>query len=207
VVVDGAVNWLHVKAEMVRNAAGRPVKAIGMSQDITEMREAQLALEAYRDRLEELVAARTAELRQQTHYLRTLIDGFPFWVWLKDTESRYLAVNRVNAESSGRSVEEIIGKTDLDIWPQELAQSYRADDREVMASRRLKMVEEEFVHAGRRLWIETYKAPVLDEDGTVLGTVGFARDITERKAAEAAREAALAGAERLARAKTSSWPT
>jgi hypothetical protein len=53
--------------------------------------------------------------------------------------------------------------------------------------------------------METYRAPVLDEDGTLLGMVGVARNISERKAAEAAREAALAEAVRLARERSDFW--
>jgi PAS domain S-box-containing protein len=152
--------------------------------------------------LEQRVQDRTAELRQQTRYLRTLIDTLPLLVWLKDTKSEYLTANQVTADACGRSVQDIVGKSDLELWPREIAESYRADDAEVMASRQRKTVEEHLAGVQGTIWIETYKAPVLDEDGTVLGTVGAARDISERKAAEAAREAALAEAERLAQLRS-----
>ncbi len=65
-----------------------------------------------------------------------------------------------------------------------MAEGYRADDRAVLASGKKKNVEEEIVDAdGTRKWFETYKAPVFDAAGSVVGTVGFARDITERRAA------------------------
>jgi PAS domain S-box-containing protein len=148
--------------------------------------------------LEQRVLARTAQLRQQTRYLRTLIDALPWWVWLKDTQSRYLAVNQAAADTCGLSTEALVGKSDPDIRPPELAAAFLRDDREVMASRSGKMVEELQLVDGRRTWMETFKAPVLDEDGTVLGTVGFARDISERKSVDEAREMALAEAQRLA---------
>jgi PAS domain S-box-containing protein len=152
--------------------------------------------------LEQRVQGRTAELRQQTRYLRTLIDTLPLLAWLKDTKSRYLAVNQATADACGRTVEDIVGKSDLELWPREIAESYRADDVDAMATRQRKTVEEPLADVKGTIWIETYKAPVLDEDGTVLGTVGAARDISERKAAEAAREAALAEGERLARLRS-----
>ena len=62
IVVADKVKWLHVKAEVQFDEAGRPLKATGMAQDITEMREAQIALEAHREHLEDLVRERTAEL-------------------------------------------------------------------------------------------------------------------------------------------------
>lgn len=152
--------------------------------------------------LEQRVQDRTAELRQQTRYLRTLIDTLPLLVWLKDTRSRYLAANQATADACGRTVEDIVGKSDLELWPREIAECYRADDVDAMTTRQRKTVEERLVAVQGTIWIETYKAPVLDEDGTVLGTAGAARDISERKAVEAARESALAEAERLARLRS-----
>lgn len=153
--------------------------------------------------LEQRVQDRTSELRQQKRYLRTLIDTLPMLTWFKDTESRYLAANQVLAEACGRSPNDIPGMSDLELWPRDLAESYRADDAEVMASRQRKTVEEFVTDVkGCSTWMETYKAPVVDDDGTVLGTVGIARDISERKAAEAARESALAEAVRLARVRS-----
>jgi len=74
--------------------------------------------------------------------------------------------------------------TDLDIWPAELAEQYRADDRRVIASKVEKNVEEP-CQLGQELgWIETFKKPVISADGKVLGTVGYARDITARKLLE-----------------------
>lgn len=152
--------------------------------------------------LELRVQARTAELRQQKRYLRTLIDTLPLLAWFKDTESRYLAANQVLAKACGRTPEEMVGLSDLVLWPPDLAESYRADDVEVMRSRQRKTLEESVVNEKGTFWVETEKAPVVDDDGTVLGTVGIARDISARKATEAAREAALAEAERLARVRS-----
>ncbi|MRV72782.1 response regulator [Duganella sp. FT92W] len=146
--------------------------------------------------------ARTAELRQQTRYLRTLIDTLPLWVWLKDTGHRYLAVNQAKAAACGRSVEEMVGKSDQELWPPELAGSYHADDTEVITTRHRATVEQPVASENGLVWMETYRAPVLDDDGTLLGMVGVSRNINERKAAEAAREKALAEAVRLARLRS-----
>jgi hypothetical protein len=126
-------------------------------------------------------------LQQRDQYQRALLDNFPFAVWLKDTEGRFLAVNAGFVNLFGaRNAAELVGKNDFDIAPPDLAESYRADDRAVLASRQKKNVEEEILSAGSRRWFETYKAPVIDSSGELLGTVGFARDITDRKEAEAA---------------------
>ena len=112
---------------------------------------------------------------------RILLDNFPFILWLKDTQSRFLAVNQAFANIAGvASPEAVHGKTDLDFFPADLADSYRRVDQEVMRSRRTLELEEEIAAGGERSWFETYKAPV-EVDGVQLGTVGFAREITERK--------------------------
>jgi PAS domain S-box-containing protein len=161
-----------------------------------------LELRSAFETLEQRVQTRTAELRQQTRYLRALIDTLPLWVWLKDTERRYLAANRANADACGRSVDQMVGKTDEELWPAELAEPYRAGDTEVIATRQRTTVEQAIPGPDGPVWMETYRAPVLDEDGTLLGMVGVARNISERKAAEAARETALAEAVRLARQRS-----
>ncbi|MFM8331401.1 MAG: PAS domain S-box protein [Candidatus Methylumidiphilus sp.] len=126
------------------------------------------------------------EMRQREHYQRALLDNFPFPVWLKDEESRFLAVNRPFAQACGRAApDELAGQTDYDVWPAELAEAYRADDREVLRSGRAKNVEEPLQQGGGRSWIETYKSPVA-VDGRVIGTVGYARDISDRKQMETA---------------------
>lgn len=123
-------------------------------------------------------------VRQRERYQRALLDNFPFLVWLKDTESRFLAVNGPFAAACGQpNADVLVGKTDLDVWPENLAERYRADDREVLASGKSKVVEELIVEKGVRRWMETYKSPVTLA-GRVIGTVGFARDISKRKQAE-----------------------
>lgn len=126
------------------------------------------------------------------HY-RALLDSLPFPAWFKDTESRFVAVNEVFAQIFGAAnADSLIGKTDFDIAPREMAESYRADDREVLTTLQKKAVEEEIIDRGICKWFETYKAPVLDEHGYLHGTVGIAKDISERKLAQYQEQAQLA---------------
>lgn len=133
--------------------------------------------------------AQTA-LRQTQASLSALLDNTPYLMWLKDADGRFLAVNRMFVASAGKQdASEIIGKTDFDLWPAELAERYRADDLEVMASGQQKLIEAEEIDRGRPRWMETYKTPIRDAGGHLLGTAGFARDISERRAREHRRMA------------------
>ena len=202
IVIDGVTRHVHVLGEATRDEHGAVMHMVGVLQDITEVREAQLALQAQQVHLENLVAARTAALQQQTSYLHALIDNFPFRVWLKDPESRYLALNRANSASVGLTVNDIVGKTDEEFLPRELANRRVEEDRSVMRERQPRTAEIRVAGETGDTWFETYKAPVFDTGGGVIGTVGYARDITERKVLDAAREAALAEAQRLARVRS-----
>ena len=125
------------------------------------------------------------KLRIYSEYQRAVLDNFPFMVWLKDQKGRLLSINASYAHACGfDSTDALIGLNDLDLWPADLAESYQADDRAVLASGQAKHVEELIKQVGQpRRWFETYKSPVRLEE-RVIGTVGFARDITDRKEAE-----------------------
>lgn len=121
------------------------------------------------------------DLRAQERYQNALLNNFPFMVWLKDVESRYLAVNAKFLEAYGLSSEDwLIGRTETGVPPPELEEKFKADDRAVLKSGQAKQVEEWVELEGRLRCFEIYKSPV-SLSGEVLGTVGYAQDITERK--------------------------
>jgi PAS domain S-box-containing protein len=162
---DGRTIWLCTSKVPLRNSGGEMIGVLGIYDDITERKQLADALQ------------------QREQYQRALLDNFPFMVWLKDEESRFLAVNQVFATVAGSSPEALIGQSDLDLWSLDLAESYRADDRAVLQSGQPKNVEEAIEIDGRRVWFETYKSPVRIA-GKLVGTVGFGRDISERKTLE-----------------------
>ncbi|SFZ76913.1 putative bifunctional diguanylate cyclase/phosphodiesterase [Chitinimonas taiwanensis] len=114
-----------------------------------------------------------------------LMDSIDDLAWLKDTESRFVLVNRKFASVFNCTPDSLIGKTDRDLSPPEMAEHFLAEDREVMQSGQPKRVVEK-IHReeGGFGWAETIKVPVFDETGSLIGTAGVARDITARKAAE-----------------------
>ncbi len=122
------------------------------------------------------------ELTRREHYQRALLDNFPFFVWLKDMDSRLLAANAQYARvAKVASTRELEGKTDFDFFPHDLARSYVADDQSVLQSGEARSVVEMYADEhGERRWMETWKSPVT-VNGQVIGTVGCSRDITEQR--------------------------
>jgi len=118
---------------------------------------------------------------------RTLVNTIPDMVWVKDTEGVFLACNPVFERLLGAKEAEIVGKTDHDFAEKELADFFRKHDREAMAGGKPCTNEEwlTFADGGYRGLFETIKTPMHAADGMLIGVLGIARDITERKAAEA----------------------
>jgi PAS domain S-box/PAS domain S-box len=156
--------WIDARLVPLKAASGEVRAVVGIIRDVSA-----------RVRAQEALAEREA-------YLRAMLDNFPFLVWLKDVEGRFLAVNQAFARACGRErAGDVVGLTDFDVWPKKLAQHYVDDDRSVMDTLKQKDVEEIVFAEGASRWFETFKTPVLDRQGKVLGTTGFARDITERQ--------------------------
>jgi PAS domain S-box-containing protein len=125
------------------------------------------------------------EARDAERNVRAILDNIPDIAWMKDRQSRFIAINQALAQSCGIGADDAAGKTDHDLVAADLADRYQADDAMVIASGERVCTEEPFCGAdGQFRWIETIKTPIRDSDGVTVGTVGIARDITARRLAE-----------------------
>lgn len=131
------------------------------------------------------LASMAERLKIRESQQQALLFNIPDLAWVKDKDGRFLAVNRPLAHACGREPEELLGLTDFDIWPKEQALRYQTDDRVIMASHTSLRFEERMVnHQGVTFWVDKIKSPMFNAAGEVIGTVGMARDITDRKTAE-----------------------
>jgi PAS domain S-box-containing protein len=126
-------------------------------------------------------------LAHERNVLRTMVDLIPAMIYAKDAQSRFTACNELVARRMGTSPAELIGKTDFDFFPREMAEKFFADEQALLASGQALMHREEMAFdqtRGMNRTILTCKVPVRDELGNVTGFVGTGYDITDRKAAE-----------------------
>ena len=119
--------------------------------------------------------------------LRTLFDTIQDLIWLKSPDGVYMACNQTFERLFGATEAAIVGKTDYDFVDRELADFFREQDRLVSATGGPRVNEEwmTFVDGGNRIFVEIIKTPMIDASGELIGVLSVARDITERKRAEA----------------------
>ncbi|HEX2094484.1 MAG TPA: PAS domain S-box protein [Longimicrobiaceae bacterium] len=134
------------------------------------------------------LAREVESLRQAKELAEVLLNSIPDIAFLKNAESRFQIVNQACAHACGVSREAVVGKTDCDFFPPEIADRYRADDHRMLRTGEGRIVVEEPIQGpdGTLRWIETIKTLLRDGSGASVGIAGTARDITERKQAEEA---------------------
>ncbi|GAB0061214.1 PAS domain-containing sensor histidine kinase [Pseudomonas syringae] len=167
---DGLYRWIEASGRIERDSRGKPVRSPGVLLDIDSRRTA----EEERDRLNEL--------------LRIFTAAVPGVVYAKDLEGRMLVANRGTAELIGKPPAFFIGKTDLEFLddPQQ-ARVLMETDRRIMQNNVSEQIEEHvnLPDGSAATWLST-KAPLLDENGEVIGLIGSSVDVTARKKAEEA---------------------
>ena len=157
---------------------------------------AQIALAIERKRTEETV-------RQRHREVTALLESLPGYAFFKDTEGRYVMANQNFAQAVGKTSQSILGRTDEDLFPRELAKKYRADDARLLETGELLVVgEEQMIDGGRLFIVQTTKVPVKNDRGEVVGLIGLGFDVTERKNAEAELLKALAREKELGQLKS-----
>ncbi|HLT90072.1 MAG TPA: response regulator [Woeseiaceae bacterium] len=135
--------------------------------------------------------------------LRALIDNLPDLIYVKDEQSRFLLANRAVADQMGTTPEELLGKSDFDFYPEELARSFHADEQRVIANGETIDREETCLDAsGEEMVLLTTKVPLRAPDGRIVGIMGIGRNITARVRAERQMREAREAAEAANRAKS-----
>ena len=157
-----------ISTKILKNEKNEILGVVVVSSDISERKEAELALQA------------------KEAQLSTLVQTIPDLIWLKDSNGVFLACNKQFEQLLGATEAEIIGKTDYDFVKKELADFYRKNDKIAMKSAVPLSNEEElfFASDGHYAYMETIKTPMFNMKNELVGVLGIGRDITYRKQAE-----------------------
>ncbi len=128
-------------------------------------------------------------LEHERFLLRTLLEHLPDAIYFKDAEGRFTLVSQSLATRLGcASTREVLGKTDADFFSSGFAAVARADEEDLMRSKRSLVNKSEQVHwpGNGDAWVSTTKAPLHNEAGQIVGTFGISHDVTALKAKEEA---------------------
>lgn len=164
---NGDVRWLREQICVVQDEAGTATYISGVATDITDQKQTELSLE-------ELQAV-----------FRSLVESLPLNVMRKDLEGRIVFGNQRYCETIGQPLEQLLGKTDFDLFPEELATKYRRDDLSVLESGQdCRDVEKHRTPDGDTIYVEVMKGPVLDANGNNIGVQCIFWNVTDRVTAE-----------------------
>ncbi|NGO39987.1 SpoIIE family protein phosphatase [Limisphaera ngatamarikiensis] len=164
---DGRIIWISENCRAVRDASGRLLYYEGTVRDITERRIAE------------------ERLRNSEALYHSLVETLPQNIFRKDIQGRFTFANQQFCRTLGRPLEAILGKTDFDFYPPELASKYQRDDARVIATgQTLNLVEEHRLPDGRTLYVQVVKTPLRGAHNQIIGLQGIFWDITEQRLAE-----------------------
>jgi PAS domain S-box-containing protein len=161
--------WVLTTKMPLLDHEGNTVGTFGISRDITARKTVEVSLE------------------REKNLLQTLIDNIPDRIYAKDLQGRKYVSNTADWHASGgKSAEDILGKTDLETYPKEIAEKYLEDDKAILQDGIPVFNREEpgLDENGKPVWIVTTKVPLRDSRGKIIGLVGIGRDFTKERQVE-----------------------
>ncbi|MFK7849573.1 MAG: SpoIIE family protein phosphatase [Akkermansiaceae bacterium] len=175
---DGNWRWLRIRGTVVRNDIGVATRIAGSMIDISLRKKAE------------------AQIEEERHLLRSLIDHVPLQVYFKDLDSNLVMTNRGMAEYHGfDSSEEMVGKHDSDLFSNDHWEKAVADEQRIIKTGipMTGQLERETWREGDETYVVTSKFPWRDKSGSIRGTFGVSSDVTslvmaQRQATELANE-------------------
>jgi PAS domain S-box-containing protein len=180
-----------------------------LATQILERKQIEEELQRAHDDMEERVRARTADLGKanmaleaeialrggaeealshERSILRSLIDNVPNFLYVKDRQSRFVVANLYCARRLGlKTPEDLLGKSDFDLYPQRLAAAFYKDDQAIILSGESLLNREEagIDHQGNATCVLSTKVPIRGNHGQITGIAGVGIDITDQKRAQA----------------------
>ena len=164
---DGSVIWISENCRAIRDSRGRLLYYEGTVEDITLRRQAE------------------EKVHTSEALYHSLVETLPQNILRKDLQGRFTFANQQFCKILGRPLEDIVGKTDYDFFPRELAEKYHRDDLRVMQTGKPYETVEEHQPPGRdKLYVQVVKTPLYGAGGATIGLQGIFWDITQQRLAD-----------------------
>ncbi len=170
-LADGRIKWVRERCETHYDAGGRPLRSLGTVQDITRQMNAE------------------RESRRAYELLQFIIDACPDWIFAKDLNHRFVMVNRAFAQAQGLTPVDMIGRSDTEFWSHELCEGdaakgtlgFHHDDRRAFSGQVARNPRDVATLGDGSVRIfDTYKGPLKDSEGSIVGVFSYSRDVTDR---------------------------
>jgi phosphoserine phosphatase RsbU/P len=164
---DGSIIWIAENVRAIRDKQGKLLYYEGTVEDITQRREAE------------------EKLRTSEALYHSLVETLPQNIFRKNLEGRFTFVNQRFCQTLGKKPEEMLGKTDAEIFPTELAAKYQRDDKRILETgKTFETIEQHQPSPKEKIFVQVVKTPLRDMQGKIIGLQGIFWDISERKRAE-----------------------
>ncbi len=167
-----------------RDAAGRIIRSLAVSVDVTDRRRAEEDLKEAKEALSRYSRELERQVRVRTKEIASILKYTPDVVYIKDAQGRYLTVNRRFEELFGGGVEDIRGKTADQFMKPVLARQFQESDARVLSEKREVRVENQIPHPDGLHTYLSVKFPIWDDGGRITGVGGISTDITAVKKAQ-----------------------
>ncbi|MDX2109338.1 MAG: PAS domain-containing sensor histidine kinase [Verrucomicrobiota bacterium] len=169
---DGSIRWFFANRFPLRNEQGETIGVFGINTEVTDLKKTE------------------EKLTETLELLQALMEYSPDRIYFKDAESRFLRVSNSLAAFCGRETEEVIGKTDFDLFGEAHARTALEDEKRIVTTGQplLNKIEREVHLDGKVTWSLSTKLPLHDRNGKIIGTFGISKDITEIKLTESRLE-------------------
>ncbi|MCU0787843.1 MAG: PAS domain-containing protein, partial [Verrucomicrobia bacterium] len=190
---DGTHRWASTTKMPMRNQQGRVIGTFGISRDVTQMKEAEAEMRRTNEQLERAVAdleRAQLSMKDSEALYHSLVESLPLSLYRKDLEGRFTFANHRFANELGKPVEDILGRTEFDVFPSAQASQHQAEEARIIESgTSLEETQELHLPGSDVRYAQVIKAPLRDGSGTIIGVQGLFWDVTDKHRAEQALQA------------------